>query len=130
MCLNSLAEICAQGTGKTISETGTTTSRPPAQPVPMGVIAGPGHMPVRLTPIHHRHIELGAKMVEIGEWKRPHSYGSPQDEVMAVRERVGIIDVSTLGKLDVQGQDVPWLMDQVYTHNFHHPSMHSEVLQH
>ena len=118
MCLKSLAEICAQVTGKTISETGTTTSRPPAQPVPMGVIAGPGHMPVRLTPIHHRHIELGAKMVEIGEWKRPHSYGSPQDEVMAVRERVGIIDVSTLGKLDVQGQDVPWLMDKVYTHNF------------
>lgn len=118
MCLKSLAEICAQGTGKTISETGTTTSRPPAQPVPMGVIAGPGHMPVRLTPIHHRHIELGAKMVEIGEWKRPHSYGSPQDEVMAVRERVGIIDVSTLGKLDVQGEDVPWLMDQIYTHNF------------
>ncbi|MQF69407.1 FAD-dependent oxidoreductase [SAR202 cluster bacterium AD-804-J14_MRT_500m] len=118
MCLKSLSAICALGTGKTISETGTTTSRPPSQPVPMGVIAGPGHMPVRLTPIHHRHIELGAEMVEIGEWKRPHSYGSPQDEVMAVRERVGIIDVSTLGKLDVQGEDVPWLMDQVYTHNF------------
>ncbi len=118
MCLKAFAGICAVDTGRSMADTGATTSRPPAQPVPMGVIAGPGHLPFRFTAIHHRHVEMGAKMVEIGEWKRPHSYGPPEDEIRAVRERVGIIDVSTLGKLDVQGQDAPWLMDRVYTHHF------------
>lgn len=118
MCHKSYVEIVARNTGRSISDTGGTTPRPPIQPVPMGALAGPSHMPFRFTSIHHRHIEMGGKMVEVGEWKRPHSYGSPHDEVMAVRERVGIIDVSTLGKLDVRGKDAPLLMDKVYTHNF------------
>ena len=118
MCLKAFAGICAADTDRSIGETGTTTSRPPAQPVPMGVVGGAGHMPFRFTPIHHRHISMGAKIVEIGEWKRPHSYGPPNEEVRAVRERVGIIDVSTLGKLEVRGKDAPWLMDRVYTHHF------------
>jgi sarcosine oxidase subunit alpha len=57
-------------------------------------------------------------MVELGPWLRTHNYGSPQDEAMAVRERVGIIDVSTLGKLDVWGPDAGKLLDRMYTHRF------------
>ena len=118
MCHKSYLETIAESTGRSIAEIGSTTPRPPIQPVPMGAIAGPSHTPFRFTSIHHRHIEMGGKMGEVGEWKRPHSYGSPSDEVMAVRNRVGIIDVSTLGKLDVRGKDAPLLMDKVYTHNF------------
>ena len=118
MCLKAYVGICAEETGKSINETGSTTPRPPVQPVPMGALAGPGHMPFRYTSIHHKHIEAGGHMAEVGEWKRPHSYGSPMEEARAVRERVGIIDVSTLGKLDVRGKDAPKLMDKVYTHHF------------
>ena len=118
MCHKSFVEAIAGSTGRSIAEIGGTTPRPPIQPVPMGAIAGPSHMPSRFTSIHHRHIEMGGRMAEVGEWTRPHSYGSPTDEVMAVRNRVGIIDVSTLGKLDVRGVDAPRLMDKVYTHNF------------
>ena len=56
--------------------------------------------------------------MDMGEWKRPFSYGPPAAEWRAVRERVGLIDLSTLGKLDVQGKDAPQLLDMVYTHVF------------
>jgi sarcosine oxidase subunit alpha len=65
-----------------------------------------------------KHRELGARIVDLGAWRRAYSYGSPQDECKAVRERVGIIDVSTLGKLDVRGRDASALLDKVYTHRF------------
>lgn len=118
MCLKACVNICAAENEKSIEEIGSTTPRSPVSPVPMGALAGPGHMAFRFTPIHHKHIEMGGNMMEVGQWKRPRSYGSPQDEVRAVRERVGIIDVSTLGKLDVRGSDAPKLMDKVYTHFF------------
>ncbi len=54
----------------------------------------------------------------MGEWMRPFSYGNPEEEWKAVRERVGVIDVSTLGKLEVQGADAGKLLDLVYTHHF------------
>ena len=57
-------------------------------------------------------------MVESGPWLRPHNYGSPEDECAAVRERVGIIDVGTLGKLEVLGRDAGQLLDRLYTHRF------------
>jgi sarcosine oxidase subunit alpha len=75
-------------------------------------------MPIKRTSIHHKHLQLGASMVDLGPWRRPHSYGSPQEESLAVRQRVGIIDVSTLGKLDVSGRDAGRLLDKVYTHHF------------
>ncbi|MEE9198887.1 MAG: FAD-dependent oxidoreductase, partial [Dehalococcoidia bacterium] len=118
MCLKAYLGICAEDTGRSIGETGSTTPRPPVQPVPMGAIAGPGHMPFRHTSLHHKHIQMGGHMVEVGEWKRPHNYGSPMEEAKTVRERVGIIDVTTLGKLDVRGKDAPRLMYKVYTHHF------------
>ncbi len=118
MCLMPVAASCAAETRRTLADTGTTTSRPPIQPVSLGVLAGPPHHPVKLTPMHQRHVERGARQMDMGEWKRPHAYTSPEGEWKAVRERVGLIDVSTLGKLDVRGRDAGRLLDRVYTHVF------------
>ncbi len=118
MCLKSLMGLCAQQTGRTISDTGGTTARPPVQPVPLAALAGPSHMPVKHTPMDRNHRDLGASMVDLGPWQRAHSYGSPQEECQAVRQRVGIIDVTTLGKLEVTGRDAGTLLDRVYTHYF------------
>ena len=118
MCHKALVSICSQQTGTSIGETGVTTARPPTQPIPLAALAGPSHMPIKRTPIDRKHRELGALMVELGPWQRSHNYGDPQEECLAVRQRVGIIDVSTLGKLDVRGRDAPALLDKVYTHRF------------
>ena len=118
MCHRAFVEAAAERTGVSIALTGATTSRPPAQGVPLGALAGPGHLPRKRTALDGLHRAAGAEMVEVGPWLRAHNYGSPQDEALAVRERVGIIDVSTLGKLDVQGRDAGKLLDKVYTHRF------------
>ncbi len=118
MCLKSLVGLCAQLTGQSVEATGVTTARPPLEPVPLGALAGPSHMPMKRSPLDHIHRELGADMVESGPWQRPRSYGSPEEECLAVRNRVGVIDVSTLGKLDVRGKDAGALLDRVYTHRF------------
>ena len=118
MCGKSLAAICADYTRRSIDEIGATTSRPPYQPVPLAALSGPSHMPLKRSPMDRLHRELGASMVESGLWQRPLDYGSAQDEAIAVRQRVGIIDVSTLGKLDVQGADAPALLDLLYTNTF------------
>ncbi|MCY3776088.1 MAG: 2Fe-2S iron-sulfur cluster-binding protein [Candidatus Aminicenantes bacterium] len=118
MCQMLLAGACARETGRTLHETGRTTSRPPVAPVSLGILAGPHHHPVKLTPLHGRHQASGAEQMAMGEWMRPFSYGNPEQEWRAVRERVGVIDVSTLGKLEVQGRDAGKLLDLVYTHHF------------
>lgn len=115
MCVRALSEILADATGRSPGDTGRTTLRPPVQPVPMGALAGKVHTPFRRTPLHHRHIELGGDMTVVGEWLRPSSYGNPVDEVRTVRESVGIIDVSTLGKLVVHGSGVPEFLDRMYS---------------
>jgi sarcosine oxidase subunit alpha len=127
MCQLAGIGVCAHETGRTMGETGVTTSRPPNPSVSLGALAGPRHHPVRRTPMHDAHDESGAVWMDMGEWKRPRYYkgvscGSErecvQDEYRAVRERVGLIDVSTLGKLDVQGRDAGKLLDKVYTNRF------------
>ena len=118
MCLRPAIELCSLYTGRTMDEMGSTTSRPPLKPLTLGTLAGPLHMPVKRTALHEKHIQLGGVMADVGPWKRPHSYGPVSEEIAAVRERVGIIDVSTLGKIDVQGSDAPALLDRVYTHRF------------
>ena len=115
MCVRALSEILADATGRSPGEAGRTTLRPPLQPVPLGALAGKVHTPFRRTPLHHRHIELGGDMTVVGEWLRPSSYGNAFDEVRAVRESVGIIDVSTLGKLIVHGTDTPEFLDRMYS---------------
>jgi len=68
--------------------------------------------------MHHQHVKANARQMDMGEWKRPHAYTSPELEWKAVRERVGLIDVSTLGKIELQGRDAAPLLDRVYTHVF------------
>lgn len=124
MCALPSIGICARQTGRSMGDTGTTTSRPPNPSVSLGALAGPRHHPVKRTPMHYEHDALGAVWMDLGEWKRPRYY-KQQDtseekacverEYRAVRERVGIIDVSTLGKLLVTGKDAPQLLDRIYT---------------
>ena len=118
MCSKAFSRITAERTGRSIDEVGATTSRPPVQPVPLDALAGPSHIPIKRTSLYQKHLELGAEIIDMPPWKRAYSYGSPQDECLAVRQRVGIIDVSTLGKLDVKGRDAPALLDKIYTHRF------------
>jgi sarcosine oxidase subunit alpha len=97
---------------------GTTTARPPWAPVSLGLLAGRGHEPAKLTSIHHRHEELGATIMWTGAWRRPHSYGDTAAEVRAVHEAVGLIDVSTLGKLLVSGPDAVEFLERLYPNRF------------
>ncbi|HXV58011.1 MAG TPA: glycine cleavage T C-terminal barrel domain-containing protein, partial [Gaiellaceae bacterium] len=97
---------------------GTTTARPPWQPVELGLLAGRPHEPAQLTSLHHRHEELGATMMWTGSWRRPHSYGDPAGEARNVHESLGVIDVSTLGKLLVSGPDAAAFLERLYPNRF------------
>jgi len=127
MCQLSAIGVCARETGRSMGETGVTTARPPNPSVSLGALAGPRHHPTRRTPMHYAHDEAGAVWMDMGEWKRPRYYKTSStdaerdcvyEEYRAVRERAGLIDVSTLGKLDVKGRDAGKLLDKVYTNRF------------
>jgi heterotetrameric sarcosine oxidase alpha subunit len=123
--VNGLA-LLAEATGRTIVETGTTTSRPPATPVPIGVLAGHhrgrAFKPTRFTATHDWAREQGAVFVEVGQWLRaqyfPHSgedwLAAASREALAVRNAVGFCDVGTLGKIDVQGADAAEFLDHIF----------------
>ncbi|MDQ4082580.1 MAG: (2Fe-2S)-binding protein, partial [Actinomycetota bacterium] len=100
------------------SAIGTTTARPPWAPVSLGVLAGRPHEPARRTSIHHRHEELGATMMWTGDWRRPHSYGDPKGEAKAVHDSLGLIDVSTLGKVLVTGAGAATFLERLYPNRF------------
>ncbi|RWN36497.1 sarcosine oxidase subunit alpha family protein [Mesorhizobium sp.] len=114
----------------TIPETGATTFRPPYTPVAIGALAGRaiGHhfKPIRRTPMHDWHMANGAEMLEVGLWMRPYFYGqSGRDvneayvaEMLDVRQAAGLMDISTLGKIDVQGPDAAIFLDRVYANGF------------
>jgi sarcosine oxidase subunit alpha len=106
--------VCARANVASVDGTGTTTSRPPLQPISLGALAGQNMEPVRVTPVHGWHLERGAKMMVAGMWLRPEHYGAPAEEVRAVRERVGVIDVSTLGKYKLTGPSVPDILEKIY----------------
>ncbi len=114
--------IVARETGADLSGMSVTTQRPPFAPEKFGHMAGRVFEPERKTAMHHRHLELGARMMPAGLWWRPAYYGdrrvreqSIRDEVMAVRNNVGLIDVSTLGGLDVRGPDAAEFLNRLYT---------------
>jgi heterotetrameric sarcosine oxidase alpha subunit len=128
--VNAIA-ILAEAAGKSIAEIGTTTFRPFYTPVAFAAFAGPytGHhfMPVRKTPLHEWAEELGAVFVETGLWMRSSWFPLADEEgwldpvireVKAARERVGICDVSTLGKIDVQGPDAAEFLNRLYCNGF------------
>ncbi|THD75222.1 MAG: FAD-dependent oxidoreductase [Bradyrhizobium sp.] len=117
--------LVARATGRSVEEIGTTTFRPPLVPEKFGQLAGRGFEPTRLTAMHERHVELDASFTPVGLWLRPAYYGPKQRgnaaitaEVTAVRNGVGIIDVSTLGGLEIRGPDAAAFLDRVYTFNF------------
>jgi sarcosine oxidase subunit alpha len=118
--------IIARLMNKTVAETGTVTSRPFYQPVPMGFLAGRGFHPERRTPAHVSHEEHGAVLMRAGNWFRPEYYAKPGmdreaailEEVRKVRNEVGIIDVGTLGKLEIVGSDARELIERICTGKF------------
>ena len=106
--------VMANATGRTIEETGTTVWRPPYSPVTLGALAGRNFEPVRYSPMQPWHKRREAKPLVAGAWIRPDRYGDPASEVLNVRENVGIIDVTPLGKFDLRGPDVPKLLNHLY----------------
>ncbi len=116
------ARLTAEATGQDLEAVGHTTSRPPFVAEKMGVLAGRGFEPVRLTAMHHRHLGLGAHMMPAGLWMRPAFYGAKaerermiREEALAVRNNVGMIDVSTLGGIEVCGPDAAEFLERLYT---------------
>ncbi|MBL8848974.1 MAG: (2Fe-2S)-binding protein, partial [Planctomycetaceae bacterium] len=120
MCQSASIALCARENGVSIVETGVTTARPPEHPLPLGVLAGrtPHFSIVRRTPMHAWHERNGATMMDAGAWKRPQLYISVEQEYDAVRNRAGLIDVSTLGKLELRGRDVVKFLEFVYPNRF------------
>jgi sarcosine oxidase subunit alpha len=123
--------VMAELTGRSIPETGTTIYRPPYTPVAMGTLGGRSRgkefKPFRLTPSHHWAKEQGAIFVEVGNWLRTQWVPkagetewrqSVDREVLATRKSVGICDVTTLGKIDIQGTDAGAFLDRVYANTF------------
>jgi sarcosine oxidase, subunit alpha len=118
--------ILARLTGKEPQQVGTTTARPFFHPVPMAILAGRGFNPERRTPLHSRHEALGATWMPAGVWQRPEFYKVAgkerldciREEVAAVRQGVGLIDVGTLGKLEVIGPQAAEFLERVYTSNY------------
>ncbi len=123
--------VMAEITGQSIPDTGTTIFRPPYSPVAMGALAGRSagkeFRPTRLTPSHHWAEEQGAVFVEVGQWLRAqwfplkgesHWRQSVDREVLAVRNAVGVCDVTTLGKIDVQGSDAAEFLSRIYCNGF------------
>lgn len=116
------ARIVAAMTNRQIADVGITTSRPPFGPEKLGLLAGPRHVPYRHTAIHAEHVADRAKLTTAGNWWRPLHYAGdgPVDETVArevtlVRTGVGMLDVSTLGKLAVRGPDAGLFLDRIYT---------------
>ncbi|KAA0011296.1 sarcosine oxidase subunit alpha [Billgrantia pellis] len=131
--INGMA-IAARCLGKSIPEVGTTVFRPNYTPVTFGAIVG-RHCrelfdPERYTALHEWHVEHGAEFEDVGQWKRPWYFPQSVDgkketmheavarECLAVREKVGILDASTLGKIDIQGPDAREFLNRVYTNKW------------
>ncbi|MCE8519720.1 sarcosine oxidase subunit alpha family protein [Ruegeria pomeroyi] len=123
--------VLADATGRGIPETGTTTFRPPYSPIAIAALGaggeGKGFQPERFTTSHAATLSRGAPMIEAGLWYRPSYFPQAGEtdwqqscdrEVGYVRNAVGVADVSTLGKIDIQGADAARLLDFVYTNMF------------
>ena len=121
------AEVVNARIGQSPGWQGPSNARPPTMPVAYATLAGRfrGDLfdPIRTTPIHPWHVEHGAEFEDVGQWKRPRFFpqaGESMDraverECRAVRNAVGAMDASTLGKIDVVGSDAPAFLDRMYT---------------
>jgi sarcosine oxidase, subunit alpha len=120
--------MCHRNSGLVIAEelgldpdsqqVGVTTSRPPHNPTSFSILAGRGYEPVKRTSTHHWHAEHDGKMLWAGDWKRPYDYGGADREVAAVHESLGLIDVSTLGKMVVRGPEAAAFLERLYPNRF------------
>jgi len=120
--------VLAQARGVPVCEVGQVRPRPFAQPVPFAALAGgevrEHYKPKRRLPLHEWHEAAGATFVPTGLWLRPLVYSRRSgweavlSEARAVRRSVGITDVSTLGKIDVQGPDAARFLDFIYANSF------------
>ena len=127
--MNALA-IAARAMGKTIPQVGLTTFRPPYTPVTFGSFAnfsrGALFDPVRQTPMHEWAVGQGATWEEAGLWMRASVFSRPGEaredavrrECLAVRANVGMMDASTLGKIEVVGPDAAELLNRLYINSF------------
>ena len=119
--------IISETAGTKMGEHGTTTFRPPYTPLTFGTIVGRNvgeYFDIfRKTPIHDWHVENKAEFENVGQWKRAwyypknneDMYQAVQRESKAARESAGILDASTLGKIDIQGTDASEFLNRVYT---------------
>jgi sarcosine oxidase subunit alpha len=114
LCHVGSIRLLARETATPEVEIGKTTARPPWEPVELGLLAGRHHEPMKRSPLHFRHEQAGATMMWTGAWRRPFAYGDVATEVRAVHESLGVIDVSTLGKLVAEGPDAAELLDRLY----------------
>jgi heterotetrameric sarcosine oxidase alpha subunit len=123
--------VLADATGRGIAETGVTTFRPPYVPVSIAAMGAGGRAegfaPQRFLTSDQASRDRGAPMIEAGLWYRPSYFPKPGEatwreacdrEVNMVRQAVGVADVSTLGKIDIQGRDAGRFLDFVYTNTF------------
>ena len=119
------ARLVASATHKSVAQTGVTTARPPFAPERLAHSAGRSFYPQRRSNMHHRHLEAGAQMLQAGAWDRPAYYGAKEirqatidAEIKNVRNNVGLVDVSTLGGIDVRGPDAGEFLNRFYTFGF------------
>ena len=122
--------ILAKQMDADLGDIGTTTFRPMYTPVAYGVFAGGNKGerfdPIRKTPMHQWHVENGARFENVGQWKRAWYYpqtGESMDEAVnreciATRTGAGVLDASTLGKIDIQGPDSAAFLNRIYTNPF------------
>jgi sarcosine oxidase subunit alpha len=118
--------ILAKLLDKSPGEVGSTTARPFFHPVPLSHLAGRGFHPYRQTPLHSRHESAGAVFMQAGAWLRPEYYAATgrskseavTEEALTVRSRAGIIDVGTLGKMEIAGPDAAAFLERCYTGRF------------
>ena len=116
---------------KKVNEIGTTIYRPPYSPLSFAAIAGRNtyefYDPERKSPIHSWHLSKGAVFEDVGQWKRPWYFPLNSEESMhdavqreskSVREGAGILDGSTLGKIEIKGNDALTFMNLIYTNDF------------
>lgn len=126
--MNALA-LLADLRGEAVAELGTTTFRPPFTPVAIGALAGRSvgrhFRPLRRTPMHEWHVANGAEMIEVGLWQRPWFYRAAGADAGAaciaemrhVRAAAGLCDISTLGKIAIQGPDAASFLDRIYVND-------------
>jgi sarcosine oxidase, subunit alpha len=127
--LNGLG-VLSEATGKTIPEIGVTTFRPPYTPYSFGSIAGALtnelFLPMRRTPVFQWHTDHGAIFEPVGQWRRAYTYPQASEskheainrEILCVRNKVGMLDASTLGKIEIKGPDAAEFLDRMYTNTF------------